>query len=235
MWFGIISLFPEMFQSLTEQGVTGRAFRENKAHINIWNPRDFTQDVHRTVDDRPYGGGPGMLMKTQPLADAIDAAQAASIEENGKHAKVVYLSPQGRRVNQDLVTEAVNEQQLILLCGRYEGVDERLIETKVDEEWSLGDFILSGGELAAMSIMDAMLRLVPGVLGHEQSAGQDSFSDGLLECPQYTRPEEWQGQKVPKVLLSGHHEAIKQWRKSQAEERTKVRRPDLFEKYNQQK
>jgi tRNA (guanine37-N1)-methyltransferase len=235
MWFGIISLFPEMFQSLTEQGVTGRAFRDNKATITFWNPRDFTQDVHRTVDDRPYGGGPGMLMKTQPLADAIDAAQEACIAENGCRAKVVYLSPQGQRIDQALITRAVSEQQLILLCGRYEGIDERLIETQVDEEWSLGDFILSGGELAAMSIMDAMLRLVPGVLGHDQSAGQDSFSDGLLECPQFTRPEDWQGHKVPEVLLSGHHEAIKQWRKAQAEQRTKERRPDLYEKYNQQK
>jgi tRNA (guanine37-N1)-methyltransferase len=176
-----------------------------------------------------------MLMKTQPLADAIDAAQEACIAENGCRAKVVYLSPQGQRIDQALITRAVSEQQLILLCGRYEGIDERLIETQVDEEWSLGDFILSGGELAAMSIMDAMLRLVPGVLGHDQSAGQDSFSDGLLECPQFTRPEDWQGHKVPEVLLSGHHEAIKQWRKAQAEQRTKERRPDLYEKYNQQK
>lgn len=231
MWFGIISLFPEMFQSLTDQGVTGRAFREERAKITYWNPRDFTQDVHRTVDDRPYGGGPGMVMKTQPLADAIDAAQAASIADTGHRAKVVYLSPQGRQINQALVQEAVSEEQLILLCGRYEGVDERLIKTKIDEEWSVGDFILSGGELAAMCLLDAMLRLVPGVLGHNQSAVQDSFSNGLLESPQYTRPEVWEGLQVPEVLLSGNHAEIEKWRQQQSEQRTSERRPDLYKRF----
>jgi len=231
MWFGIISLFPEMFQSLTEQGVTGRAFKNGLAQIEYWNPRDFTQDVHRTVDDRPYGGGPGMLMKIQPMADAIDAAKAESEKQHGKAAKVIYLSPQGKVVNQSMIRNALDWQQIIFVCGRYEGVDERLIEAKIDEEWSLGDIVLSGGELAAMSMTDAMVRLVPSVLGHEQSAEQDSFSEDLLDCPHYTRPDDWQGNKVPKVLLSGDHKAIAKWRHEQAIERTKTRRPDLYSKY----
>lgn len=231
MWFGIISLFPEMFQSLTEYGVTGRAFRNGQASMDIWNPRDFTQDVHRTVDDRPYGGGPGMLMKTQPLADAIQAAKAKSSQQSGKPAQVVYLSPQGRQVDQDLIQTAVDWQQIIFVCGRYEGIDERLIETEIDQEWSIGDLVLSGGELPAMCFADAMVRLLPGVLGDAQSAEQDSFSSGLLDHPQYTRPEVWQEQRVPEVLLSGNHDKIAAWRHQQALARTKSRRPDWYERY----
>ena len=234
MWFGVISLFPEMFQSLTDHGVTGRAIRREQAHLALWNPRDFTSDPHRTVDDRPYGGGPGMLMKTQPLADAIDAAKEASQEAHGEPAKVIYLSPQGRPVNQQMLVDALEWQQLIMVCGRYEGIDERLIDTHIDEEWSLGDIVLSGGELAAMSIADAMIRLLPEVLGHELSAQQDSFSDGLLDCPHYTRPENWNGHTVPGVLLSGDHKAIEKWRFEQSKDRTQQRRPDLFKKYENQ-
>ena len=235
MWFGIVSLFPEMFQSLTEQGVTGRAFTEGKATITFWNPRDYTLDVHRTVDDRPYGGGPGMVMKAQPLADAIDDAQAACLEANEQKAKVVYLSPQGQPVNQTMIEQAVSTERLIFVCGRYEGVDERLLEAKVDEEWSIGDFILSGGELPTMCVLDAILRQIPGVLGHAESAQQDSFSNHLLEGPQYTRPESWQGLEVPEVLLSGNHNNIDQWREEQAIARTQKRRPDLFEQFKQNK
>ncbi len=234
MWFGIVSLFPEMFQSLTEQGVTGRAFREGLAEITFWNPREYTLDVHRTVDDRPYGGGPGMVMKAQPLADAIDAAQEACIAATQNRARVIYLSPQGTQVDQVMIEGALEAENLIFICGRYEGVDERLIEAKVDEEWSIADIILSGGELATMCVLDALMRLVPGVLGHADSAQMDSFSENLLEGPQYTRPESWQGLDVPKVLLSGNHDVIETWRYERAKERTYQRRPDLFEKFRKQ-
>lgn len=224
MWFGVISLFPEMFRALTEYGVSGRAVKQEKVSVTCWNPRDFTHDNYQTVDDRPYGGGPGMLMKIQPLRDAIHAAKAAA----GEGAKVIYLSPQGRKLNQQGVLELAQHDKLILVAGRYEGIDERLIEREIDEEWSLGDFVLSGGELAAMTLMDAVIRLVPGVLGHEQSAQQDSFMDGLLDCPHYTRPEVYEGQAVPDVLLSGNHEKIRQWRLKQSLGRTWQRRPDLL-------
>ncbi len=224
MWFGVISLFPEMFRALTEYGVSGRAVKQEKVSVTCWNPRDFTHDNYQTVDDRPYGGGPGMLMKIQPLRDAIHAAKAAA----GEGAKVIYLSPQGRKLDQQGVLELAQHDKLILVAGRYEGIDERLIEREIDEEWSLGDFVLSGGELAAMTLMDAVIRLVPGVLGHEQSAQQDSFMDGLLDCPHYTRPEVYEGQAVPDVLLSGNHEKIRQWRLKQSLGRTWQRRPDLL-------
>ncbi|QQD22078.1 tRNA (guanosine(37)-N1)-methyltransferase TrmD [Venatoribacter cucullus] len=224
MWFGVISLFPEMFRALTEYGVSGRAVKQEKVSLTCWNPRDFTHDNYQTVDDRPYGGGPGMLMKIQPLRDAIHAAKAAA----GEGAKVIYLSPQGRKLDQQGVLELAQHDKLILVAGRYEGIDERLIEREIDEEWSLGDFVLSGGELAAMTLMDAVIRLVPGVLGHEQSAQQDSFMDGLLDCPHYTRPEVYEGQAVPDVLLSGNHEKIRQWRLKQSLGRTWQRRPDLL-------
>ena len=224
MWFGVVTLFPEMLQALTEQGVSGRAVTQNKVSVACWNPRDFTHDKHQTVDDRPYGGGPGMLMKVQPLRDAIHAAKAAA----GEGAKVIYMSPQGRKLDQQGVLELVQQEKLILVAGRYEGIDERLIEDEIDEEWSIGDFVLSGGELAAMTLMDAVIRLVPGVLGHEQSAQQDSFMEGLLDCPHYTRPEDYDGQLVPEVLLSGNHEKIRQWRLKQALGRTWQRRPDLL-------
>lgn len=224
MWFGVISLFPEMFRALTEYGVSGRAVKQEKVSIACWNPRDFTHDNYQTVDDRPYGGGPGMLMKIQPLRDAIHAAKAAA----GDGAKVIYLSPQGRKLDQQGVLELAQHDKLILVAGRYEGIDERLIEREIDEEWSLGDFVLSGGELAAMTLMDAVIRLVPGVLGHDQSAQQDSFMEGLLDCPHYTRPEVYEGQAVPDVLLSGNHEKIRQWRLKQSLGRTWQRRPDLL-------
>jgi len=225
VWFGVISLFPEMFRALTDYGVSGRAVKQGRVSVSCWNPRDFTHDNYQTVDDRPYGGGPGMLMKIQPLQDAIQAAKAAA----GDGAKVIYLSPQGRKLDQQGVLELVRNDKLILVAGRYEGIDERLIEHEIDEEWSLGDFVLSGGELAAMTLMDAVIRLVPGVLGHEQSAQQDSFMEGLLDCPHYTRPEVYEGQAVPEVLLSGNHEKIRQWRLKQSLGRTWQRRPDLLD------
>ena len=226
MWIGAVSLFPDMFSAVTDYGITGRAVREGLLTFNSWNPRDFTHDRHRTVDDRPYGGGPGMLMKIQPLRDAIHAARTSA---PGK-ACVVYLSPQGERLDQSVVESLAAEQQLILVAGRYEGVDERLIAAEVDREVSLGDFVLSGGELAAMAVIDAVTRLIPGALGHAQSAEQDSFADGLLDCPHYTRPEVYEGQAVPEVLLGGHHEQIRRWRLKESLRRTSERRPDLLEK-----
>ena len=225
MWIGAVTLFPEMFQAVTDYGVTGRAFKNRVMEFQAWNPRDFTHDRHRTVDDRPYGGGPGMLMKVQPLQDAIAAAKQAA----GDSVKVIYLSPQGKRLDQAGVQHLANAKKLILVAGRYEGVDERLIKAEIDEEWSLGDFVLSGGEIAAITVIDAIARLIPGVLGHDQSAEQDSFFDGLLDCPHYTRPEVFQGQKVPDVLMGGHHEQIRRWRLKQSLGRTWQRRPDLLE------
>jgi tRNA (guanine37-N1)-methyltransferase len=232
MWIGVISLFPEMFDAITEYGVTGRAIRNGLIEFHKWNPRDFTHDKHRTVDDRPYGGGPGMLMMVQPLRDAIHAARKAA-ELDGKKAKVIYLSPQGRKLDQAGVRELAQHDRLIFIAGRYEGIDERLITSEIDEEWSVGDYVLSGGELPAMNVIDAVARFVPGVLGHQQSAEQDSFSDGLLDCPHYTRPEvmevsEHETAAVPKVLLSGNHEHIRQWRQYQSLERTWTRRPELL-------
>ncbi|MGY0635316.1 MAG: tRNA (guanosine(37)-N1)-methyltransferase TrmD [Paraglaciecola chathamensis] len=223
-WFGVVSLFPEMFQTFTEQGVTGRAVKSGKLKVDFFNPRDFTHDKHRTVDDRPYGGGPGMLMMVQPLLDAIRAAKQAA----EKKTKVIYLSPQGKTLTQRGVKHLSENESVILVAGRYEGIDERVIEAEIDEEWSVGDYILSGGELPAMILMDAVARLVPGVLGHAQSAEQDSFSDGLLDCPHYTRPENLNGQSVPSVLLSGDHQKIKQWREKQSLGRTWQRRPELL-------
>ena len=232
MWLGIITLFPEMFTALTDYGVTGRAFREGKATLKLWNPRDYTTDKHRTVDDRPYGGGPGMLMKVEPLAKAIEAAKEESIMvgDDNAPAKVIYLSPQGRPFTQKSAKALSSSNKLIMVAGRYEGIDERLLESVIDEEWSLGDFVLSGGELAAMSFADAMIRLQPGVLGHQNSAIEDSFSEGLLDCPHYTRPEILDGNAVPAVLLSGDHKAIAKWRHQQALGRTWQRRPDLLKK-----
>jgi tRNA (guanine37-N1)-methyltransferase len=223
MKIGVITLFPEMFDAVTDYGITSRAFDQKLIDVQCWNPRDFTHDRHQTVDDRPYGGGPGMVMKIEPLRDAIHAAKVKL-----PLARVIYLSPQGRPLNQRGVIELAAREELILVAGRYEGIDERLIGTEVDEEWSLGDYILSGGELAAMVIIDAVTRLVPGALGHEQSAQQDSFSDGLLDCPHYTRPEVYEGQRVPEVLLSGNHELIRRWRLQQSVARTWQRRPELL-------
>ncbi|HDR0636093.1 tRNA (guanosine(37)-N1)-methyltransferase TrmD [Pasteurella multocida] len=225
MLVGIISLFPEMFKAITEFGVTGRAVKQNLLQVRCWNPRDFTHDKHKTVDDRPYGGGPGMLMMVQPLRDAIQAAKA----EVGEGAKVIYLSPQGRKLDQAGVKELAQHQKLILLCGRYEGIDERLIETEVDEEWSVGDYVLTGGELPAMTLIDAVARFIPGVLGKQASADEDSFAEGLLDCPHYTRPEVLGGLAVPPVLMSGNHEEIRKWRLRKSLERTWLRRPELLE------
>ncbi|QFY89583.1 tRNA (guanosine(37)-N1)-methyltransferase TrmD [Magnetovirga frankeli] len=225
MRFDLISLFPDMFRVFIEQGVTGRAFKQGRAQVGLWNPRDYTSDVHRTVDDRPYGGGPGMLMKPEPLQQAIEAARQAAPQGT----KVLYMSPQGQRFDQQAALRMAAHPGLILLAGRYEGIDERLITCCVDEEWSIGDYVLSGGEPAAMVIMDAVLRLLPGVLGDEDSAQQDSYMDGLLDCPHYTRPEWFQQQAVPQVLLSGNHEAIRRWRLQQSLGRTWQRRPDLLQ------
>ena len=228
MWIGVVSLFPEMFRAISENGVTGRAIKNNLLSIQSWNPRDFTTDKHRTVDDRPYGGGPGMLMMVQPLRDAINAAKQAA-REAGHEAKVIYLSPQGRRLDHTGAQElSTSSDALILVAGRYEGIDERIIESLIDEEWSVGDYVLSGGELPAMILIDAVVRFVPGVLGHVLSAEQDSFADGLLDCPHYTRPEVLDGKSVPSVLLSGDHEKIRLWRLKQSLQRTKMRRPDLL-------
>lgn len=229
MWIGIISLFPEMFKAITDFGVTGRAVKKNLLQVQCWNPRDFTHDKHKTVDDRPYGGGPGMLMMVQPLRDAIREAKATACKEDGVEAKVIYLSPQGRKLDQAGVQTLAINQKLILVCGRYEGIDERLIQTEIDEEWSIGDYVLTGGELPAMTLIDAVARFIPGVLGKQTSALEDSFAEGLLDCPHYTRPEVLDGLPVPQVLMSGHHEQIRKWRLEQSLERTWLRRPELLD------
>jgi len=221
---GFITLFPEMISAITDYGVSGRAIKNGLLSVSCWNPRDFISDRHQTVDDRPYGGGPGMVMKTEPLSLAINAAKAELPE-----ARVAYLSPQGRRLDQAALAGLAQRDSLILLAGRYEGVDERLLQQQVDEEWSIGDYVLSGGELAGMVIADGVARLLPGVLGHEMSAVEDSFVDGLLDCPHYTRPEVFEGEQVPEVLLSGDHERIRRWRLKQSLARTWERRPDLLE------
>ena len=226
MHFDVISLFPEMVATIAEYGVVGRAQRRDLITLDIENPRDHTNDVHRTVDDRPYGGGPGMVMKYEPLAVAVKAARARS----PKGSPVVYLSPQGRVFSQAIAKRYAALPGLILLAGRYEGVDERLIESQVDEELSVGDFVLSGGEVPAMAVIDAVVRLLPGVLGDEESAAQDSFMEGLLDHPHYTRPELVDGRNVPDVLLSGDHAEIARWRMKQALGRSFLRRPDLVEK-----
>lgn len=221
----VISLFPEMFAAITEYGITSRAVTQGLLELNCWNPRSFTEDRHQTVDDRPFGGGPGMVMKIKPLEDALAAAKHAI----GGPAKVIYLSPQGRQLKQDAVSELAKQDNLILIAGRYEGIDERFIEAHVDEEWSIGDYVLSGGELPAMVLIDAVTRLLPGALGHADSAEEDSFTDGLLDCPHYTRPEVYADQRVPDVLLSGNHAHIRRWRLQQSLGRTYERRADLLE------
>jgi tRNA (guanine37-N1)-methyltransferase len=225
MQIAVVSLFPDMFGAVSEHGVTGRAVQQGLVTFGHHNPRDYTDDRHRTVDDRPFGGGPGMVMKVAPLQQAIAAARAQSAQS----ARVIYLSPQGARFDHDRALELAREPALILVAGRYEGVDERLLESEIDEELSIGDYVLSGGELAAMVVIDAVIRQLPGVLGHELSAREDSFADGLLDCPHYTRPEVYQGRAVPEVLLSGDHERIRRWRLKQALGRTLQRRPDLLE------
>lgn len=221
----VITLFPEALGRMTDVGVTGSAIADGIVELAFINPRDFAGDRHRTVDDRPYGGGPGMVMKIEPLRSAIRSVRAAAPEGT----RVSLMSPQGRRLDHGAVTQLAGRDELILVCGRYEGVDERLVEAEIDEEWSIGDYVLSGGELAAAVVIDAVCRLQPGVLGHESSAEQDSFSDGLLDCPHYTRPEVLDDQEVPAVLLSGDHAAIERWRRKQALGRTWQRRPDLLD------
>jgi tRNA (guanine37-N1)-methyltransferase len=228
MRFDVVTLFPEMVAAAAACGVTGRALERNIVSLSLWNPRDYTSDRHKTVDDRPYGGGPGMVMKYQPLHDAVNAAKQGSAEST----KVVYLSPQGKPITQALLADASEASQLILVAGRYEGIDERFVEMDCDDEWSIGDYVISGGELAALVVIDAVTRLLPGVLGDEDSAQQDSHSDGLLDCPHYTRPEQIAGRLVPDVLLGGNHKDIGRWRMKQALGRTWQRRPDLLKKKN---
>jgi tRNA (guanine37-N1)-methyltransferase len=223
MRIDVVTLFPDLFEIAVRNGVTGRAVQRKVVELGLWNPRDYTTDRHRTVDDRPYGGGPGMVMMVQPLKDAIRAARAAAPE-----SRVICLSPQGRRLDQAAVTEFAAHPGMILVAGRYEGMDQRLIDSEIDEEWSIGDYVLSGGELAAMVIIDAVARLLPGVLGDDQSAAQDSFTAGLLDHPHYTRPEEIDGMKVPEVLLGGDHAAVARWRMKQALGRTWLQRPDML-------
>ena len=227
MWCGIVTLFPEMFHALTGYGITGRAIKQGLVQIQYWDPRDFAQNKHQTVDDRPYGGGPGMVMQVDPLRHAIQAARKAA---EGP-AKVVYLSPQGQKLEQARLREvAATEKRLILVAGRYEGIDERLLDLEVEEEWSIGDYVLSGGELAIMVALDAIIRWLPGALGHEGSAVSDSFVDGLLDCPHYTRPEIVEGLRVPEVLLQGNHAEIAKWRLKQRLGRTWLKRRELLEK-----
>ena len=229
MRFDVVTLFPEMFDAITQYGVTRRAAEQNKFQLQTWNPREFTTDNHRTVDDRPYGGGPGMVMLVEPLAQAINAAKAAQATSGIVQSRVIHLSPQGRPLTHAVVKELqANNEGLILLASRYEGVDERLIRRNVDEELSIGDYVLSGGELAAMVVMDSVVRQIPGVLGDDASAQQDSFVQGLLDCPHYTRPEVYNGEAIPEVLMSGHHAEIEKWRLKQALGRTAERRPDLL-------
>jgi tRNA (guanine37-N1)-methyltransferase len=226
MRIDVVTLFPELVDCVAGYGVTGRAVERGLLTLRCWNPRDYTEDRHRTVDDRPYGGGPGMVMKVEPLRRAIRDARGATPEP----ATVVYMSPQGRRLDQDAVRHLASVPRLMLIAGRYEGIDERLVDLEVDEEWSIGDYVLSGGELAAMVVIDACARLLPGALGDEDSAQQDSFMTGLLDCPHYTRPEVIDGLGVPQVLLGGHHAEIERWRRRQALGRTWERRPDLLER-----
>ncbi|MEQ1773005.1 MAG: tRNA (guanosine(37)-N1)-methyltransferase TrmD [Burkholderiales bacterium] len=228
MQIDVITLFPKMFDALTESGIVGRARDRRVYQFLPWNPRDFAVNTHRTVDDRPYGGGPGMVMMAEPLEKAVSAARQRQISAGVRKPRVIYLSPQGRLLTHELVMSLAAEQGLVLLAGRYEGVDERVIARQIDDEISIGDYVLSGGELAAMVVMDSVIRQLPGVLGDAESAEQDSFVSGLLDCPHYTRPEVYEGVAVPPVLMSGNHADITRWRLKQALGRTQQRRPDLL-------
>ena len=234
MQFDVITLFPEMFTALTASGITRRAFEQQKFGLHLWNPRDFTSDNHRTVDDRPYGGGPGMVMMAAPLEAAISAAKARQQQSGLQAPRTIYLSPQGAPLDHRKVVQLSAEQGLVLLCGRYEAVDQRLLDRCVDEEISLGDFVLSGGELPAMALMDAVIRLLPGVLNDDASAVEDSFVNGLLDCPHYTRPEVYEGVAVPEVLLGGHHAEIAKWRREKSLEATLNKRPALIDRAREQ-
>ena len=231
MQLGIVSLFPEMFAAVTEHGISGRAVRSGLMNLELFNPRDYTTDKHRTVDDKPFGGGPGMLMKTEPLMASIAAARQAVSQKQttGESVKVIYLSPQGKTLKQDSIIDLAKREGMVLLCGRYQGIDNRVLVSEIDEEWSLGDFVISGGELAAMTLIDAMTRFQPGALGDEGSALEDSFSNGLLHSPEYTRPQSIDGSDVPKVLLSGDHGAIRKWRLKHSLGATWLKRPDLLQ------
>jgi tRNA (guanine37-N1)-methyltransferase len=226
--YHVVTLFPEMFAALTNFGVSGRAVKQKLCGVRFWNPRDFTQDNYHTVDDRPFGGGPGMVMLVEPLDLALTAAKATLLRHGVASPRMIYLSPQGRRLDQALVLELVREPALVLLAGRYEGIDERLFARHSIEEISLGDYVLSGGELPAMVLLDAVIRQIPGVLGHADSANEDSFVDGLLDCPHYTRPEEYLGLQSPPVLRGGNHAEVSRWRLRQSLKRTSLRRPDLL-------
>lgn len=226
--FDVVTLFPPMFDAISQHGITSRALQNKLCDLNLWNPRDYTNDNHRTVDDRPYGGGPGMVMLAEPLALAINAAVARQRAAGVAKPKVVHLSPSGKPLTHDDVMALSQEQGLVLLASRYEGVDQRLLDRMIDEEYSIGDYVLSGGELPAMVLMDAIIRQLPGALGDADSAAEDSFVNGLLDCPHYTRPEEYEGERVPEVLLSGNHAKIKQWRLKMALQRTRDQRPDLL-------
>jgi tRNA (guanine37-N1)-methyltransferase len=228
MQFDVVTLFPEMFAALTQSGVTRRAFEQGKCGLSLWNPRDFTTDNHRTVDDRPYGGGPGMVMMARPLEATINAAKQRQAELGLAAPRVVFMSPQGRPLTHERVTQLKAEPGLVILCGRYEAVDQRLLDRCVDEEISVGDFVLSGGELPAMALMDAVIRLLPGVLNTEASAIEDSFVNGLLDSPHYTRPETYEGMAVPPVLMGGNHAEIVKWRRQRMLEATATKRPDLL-------
>jgi tRNA (guanine37-N1)-methyltransferase len=228
--FDVVSLFPPMFEAVTEAGITGRARERGIYGLVAWNPRDFARNSYRTVDDRPYGGGPGMVMMAEPLDRAVAAARQRQMSAGVQKPRVIYLSPQGRLLNHALVMELAAEQGLVLVAGRYEGVDERAIERAIDDEISIGDFVLSGGELAAMVLIDCIVRQLPGALGDAESASQESFVDGLLDCPQYTRPEVYAGLVVPPVLMSGNHADIGRWRLKQSLGRTWRRRPELLER-----
>jgi tRNA (guanine37-N1)-methyltransferase len=225
--FDVVTLFSEMFDAITKHGITSRALQQNIYDVQYWNPRDFTADNHKTVDDRPYGGGPGMVMLIEPLEKAIESAKAAQAAKNIE-SWVIHLSPAGKPLTHQKVMQLSEKQGLILLASRYEGVDQRLIDRHVDEELSIGDYVLSGGELPAMALMDAIIRQLPGSLGDSDSAVEDSFVNGLLDCPHYTRPEVYNGEKVPEVLMSGNHAKIKQWRLKMALQRTRDLRPDLL-------
>jgi len=228
MQFDVVTLFPEMFAALTQSGVTRRAFEQGKCGLSLWNPRDFTTDNHRTVDDRPYGGGPGMVMMARPLEATINAAKQRQAALGLAAPRVVFMSPQGRPLTHERVTQLKAEPGLVILCGRYEAVDQRLLDRCVDEEISVGDFVLSGGELPAMALMDAVIRLLPGVLNTEASAIEDSFVNGLLDSPHYTRPETYEGMAVPPVLMGGNHAEIVKWRRQRMLEATATKRPDLL-------
>ena len=228
MQFDVVTLFPEMFAALTQSGVTRRAFEQGKCGLSLWNPRDFTTDNHRTVDDRPYGGGPGMVMMAKPLEATIHAAKQRQQDLGLAAPRVVFMSPQGRALTHERVTQLKAEPGLVILCGRYEAVDQRLLDRCVDEEISVGDFVLSGGELPAMALMDAVIRLLPGVLNTEASAVEDSFVNGLLDSPHYTRPEMYEGASVPPVLMGGNHAEIVKWRRQRMLEATAKKRPDLL-------